>query len=112
MSADQYDRKTPVMDPWCPNCRQPWPTPEQEALRKSAEEYFAAYFENNYYGTVVFSDPRWHAPRVFRAALWALQQAKKDAETSTPETRTDTPRPCPVCDSTGGHAWNCSLNQV
>lgn len=74
------------MDPWCPNCRQPWPTDEQEALRKTAEEYFTAYFANNYHGTVVFHDPAWHAPRVFRAALWALQQAKKDAERTAQET--------------------------
>lgn len=46
---------------------------------KVALEYFSAYFEQNYYGTVVFSDPRWHAPKVFRAAMWALQQADKDA---------------------------------
>jgi hypothetical protein len=50
------------------------PSKEQVAL-----EYFSAYFEQNYYGTVVFSDPRWHAPKVFRAAMWALQQAEKDA---------------------------------
>lgn len=86
MSANQYDRSKPIMDPWCPNCRQPWPTDEQAAIQKSAEEYFAGYFETNYYGTVVFSDPLWHAPRVFRAALWALQQAKKDAERAKKET--------------------------
>lgn len=56
------------------------PTPDQEAIEKAALEYFSAYFANNYYGTVVFADPRWHAPKVFRAALWALKQAQKDVE--------------------------------
>lgn len=50
-----------------------------EQIEKAAIEYFSAYFAQNYYGTVVFSDPRWHAPRIFRAAKWAIQQATKDA---------------------------------
>lgn len=49
-----------------------------EQIKKTAIEYFSKYFEQNYSGTVVFSDPRWHAPKVFRAALWALKQAEKD----------------------------------
>jgi hypothetical protein len=54
-------------------------TEQVPSKEKVALEYFSAYFEQNYYGTVVFSDPRWHAPKVFRAAMWALQQAEKDA---------------------------------
>lgn len=33
---------------------------------------FTAYFEKNYYGEVFFSDPAWHAKRVFAAAKHAL----------------------------------------
>jgi hypothetical protein len=56
------------------------PLDDKEAIEKAALEYFTSYFENNYHGTVVFSDPRWHAPKIFRAVKWAMKQAEKDAQ--------------------------------
>lgn len=51
--------------------------PERDAL-----EYFTEYFVQNYPGpNTIISNPRWHAPKIFRAAVWALSQAKKDAAT-------------------------------
>ena len=73
-----------------------------EQIEKAAIEYFTEYFAQNYYGTVVFSDPRWHAPRIFRAAKWAIQQATIDAEDSTLETPA-----VPV-----GHFWRGEINPL
>lgn len=52
-----------------------------QAIEAAALEYFTAYFENNYPGpNTVIGNPRWHAPKIFRAAQRALKQAEKDAQ--------------------------------
>lgn len=46
-------------------------TKEQAA---AALETFAAYFVQNYPGPhTIISDPNWHAPKIFRAALYAIE---------------------------------------
>jgi hypothetical protein len=48
------------------------------AQRDAAQDEFTHYFVTNYPGPrTVISDPHWHAPKIFRAALRAIEQAKK-----------------------------------
>lgn len=48
--------------------------------RKSAQELFTEYFVTNYPGPrTIISDPNWHAPRIFRAACYALKSAEAAA---------------------------------
>lgn len=50
------------------------------SVERAALEYFTEYFVQNYPGpNTVICNPRWHAPKIFKACQWALSQAKKDA---------------------------------
>lgn len=54
---------------------------KEEKVRAKALEYFTSYFVNNYPGpNTIISDPRWHAPKIFRGMEWALKQAASDVE--------------------------------
>lgn len=56
-------------------------TPEREALAA-----FTDYFVSNYPGpNTIIRDPRWHAPKIFRAAQHALAKAPKPQEARTDE---------------------------
>lgn len=52
---------------------------EDIALDEKALEYFREYVERNYQRGVILSDPQWHAPRWFRAALHAHRCAMEAA---------------------------------
>lgn len=42
--------------------------------RKEAEELFTEYFVRNYPGpATIIGNPHWHAPKIFRAAVHALE---------------------------------------
>lgn len=42
----------------------------------AALKEFDAYFAKNYPGpNTIISDPHWHAPKILRAAEWAIEQA-------------------------------------
>jgi hypothetical protein len=56
----------------------PYPT-ESEAIQSTAEgalERFIQFFVQNYPSLTIISDPYWHAPRIFRAALAAQGDAE------------------------------------
>jgi len=60
------------------------PRTADEKVRARALEYFTRYFEDNYPGpSTIIHNPRWHAPKIFRAAEWALLQAAKDVEATS-----------------------------
>jgi hypothetical protein len=100
----------------CPNTGKPWPKlPKVEAAlrapaevpretiqvrafdEEAAKKHFAEYFIRNYPGpNTIISRPAWHAPKLFRAALYALEAA---ALTQPP-----TPVAVPVGEAMGG-AW-------
>lgn len=42
-------------------------------------ESFAQYIADNYNGEVVFSNPRWHAERIWRSAAWHMRSYAKAA---------------------------------
>ena len=51
----------------------------KKKIEKEALEYFSEYFRQNYPGpNTVIGNPNWHAPKIFRAAVWAISQARKD----------------------------------
>ena len=53
---------------------------ETKTVEAAALEYFTAYFVQNYPGpTTIIANPKWHAPKVFQAATWAMKQAHSDA---------------------------------
>jgi hypothetical protein len=53
-------------------------TPEQ---RTAALATFSEYFVRNYPGPhTIIGDPNWHAPKIFRAALFAIEDAQTDAQ--------------------------------
>jgi hypothetical protein len=48
--------------------------------RQAALTHFTDYFVRNYPGpNTIISDPHWHAPKIFRAAEYALEQAARAA---------------------------------
>ena len=75
--SDKNDpRAFPVYD--CP--RQPAPSAGALSTAK-AEAIFTEYFAKNYPGpdTVIF-DPKWHAPKIFRAVVSALSASTTDTD--------------------------------
>jgi hypothetical protein len=71
-------------------CQMTMLTKDQHA---AALKEFDEYFAKNYPGPdTVICDPHWHAPRILRAAEWAIEQAilnvpPPSAPTSTGEQR-------------------------
>lgn len=58
-------------------------TPDQ---RTAALATFAEYFVRNYPGPhTIISDPNWHAPKIFRAALHAIESESTLETASKPE---------------------------
>jgi hypothetical protein len=52
----------------------------EKKIEKEALEYFSEYFRQNYPGpNTIIHNPNWHAPKIFRAAQWALKQARSGA---------------------------------
>jgi|HubBroStandDraft_4_1064222.scaffolds.fasta_scaffold47461_2 hypothetical protein len=52
-------------------------TKEQSA---AALEIFTAYFVQNYPGpNTIIRDPNWHAPKIFKAALYAIELERERA---------------------------------
>jgi hypothetical protein len=46
-------------------------------------EQFAAWFTKNYPAMTIISDPHWHAPRVFRAAIRAVNDTAVQPESAS-----------------------------
>lgn len=58
-------------------------TDERRAFEAAALENFTEYFVRNYPGpTTIIHDPYWHAPKIFRAACYALEAARAAAPAS------------------------------
>lgn len=67
-------------------------TPEQ---RTAALATFSEYFVRNYPGPhTIIGDPNWHAPKIFRAALHAIEsESLLQAGTAPDEDGAGAPRP-------------------
>lgn len=52
---------------------------------KKAAVLFDEYFTQNYPGpSTIIGDPHWHAPKILRAAMWAIEDALLTVPTSNP----------------------------
>ena len=71
--------------------------PWREPVFADALAEFTAYFVQNYPGpeTVIY-DPKWHAPRIFRAAKYAIERAAPAA--APPEPAPDVDALNVICD--------------
>lgn len=50
--------------------------PGETFTYEDALHYFEEYFVKNYPGPeTIIHDPKWHAPKIFRAALYAIRAA-------------------------------------
>lgn len=53
-----------------------------KSVQRDAQSVFDEYWLSNYRSGCVITDPKWHAPRIFRAAVYAIDSAlsAKNAE--------------------------------
>ena len=74
---------------------------ESSSSRPSAEDVpqgFVDYVARNYSGEVVFSDPAWHAKRLWRAAMSAIPKPAEDV-------RPDVAGLATICCDLRSHGW-------